>query len=62
MIDLGQSNTLTGLGELGWAGAAGTYFWVDPAEQFTGVVMTQYLGGMMPMNDDMRVAGYQMLD
>ena len=61
MIDTGQSPSLTGVGELGWAGAATTYFWVDPAEAMIGLVMTQYLGSMLPMTDDLRTAAYQML-
>ena len=28
-------------GDFTWAGYAGTYFWVDPKEQLTGVLMTQ---------------------
>jgi len=28
-------------GEFMWAGYAGTYFWVDPKEQLTAVLMTQ---------------------
>jgi CubicO group peptidase (beta-lactamase class C family) len=28
-------------GDFTWAGYAGTYFWVDPKEQVTGVLMTQ---------------------
>ena len=62
MIDAGQAMALTGDGELGWSGAASTYFWVDPKEQMTGVVMTQYLGALLPMTDDVRVAAYQLLD
>ena len=62
MTDLGQSVSLTGLGELGWAGAASTYFFVDPAEEFLGVFMTQYLGATLPLTDDLRVAAYQMLE
>ena len=27
-----------------WAGAAGTYFWVDPKEQLVAVLMTQAPG------------------
>ena len=61
MIDTGQSPSLTGLGELGWAGAATTYFWVDPAEAMIGLVMTQFLGSMLPMTDDLKTAAYQML-
>jgi CubicO group peptidase (beta-lactamase class C family) len=28
-----------------WAGAASTYFWIDPANQVSGVLMTQVFGG-----------------
>jgi CubicO group peptidase (beta-lactamase class C family) len=31
-------------GEYMWAGYAGTYFWVDPKEQLTAVLMTQAPG------------------
>ncbi len=31
-------------GEFMWAGAAGTYFWVDPKEQLVAVLMTQAPG------------------
>lgn len=62
MMDTGQSLALTGKGEFGWAGAASTYFWVDPTEQMFGVIMTQYLGSMLPMSDDLRTAAYQMLE
>jgi CubicO group peptidase (beta-lactamase class C family) len=62
MLDLGQANSLTGLGEIGWAGAASTYFWVDPAEEMVGVLMTQYLASMLPLSDDLRTAAYQMLE
>jgi CubicO group peptidase (beta-lactamase class C family) len=62
MMDLGKSMSLTGLGELGWAGAASTYFFVDPAEELLGVFMTQYLGATLPLSDDLRVAAYQMLE
>ncbi len=61
MVDRGQASSLTGLGELGWAGAATTYFWVDPGNEMIGLVMSQYLGATQPMTDDMRVAAYQML-
>ena len=62
MMDVGKAMALTGNGELGWAGAASTYFFVDPAEELLGVFMTQYLGGMLPLNEDLRVAAYQMVD
>ncbi len=61
MLDQGQAVGFTGGGEFGWAGAASTYFWVDPREQMTGVIMTQYLGASLPLSDDMRSAAYQAL-
>ena len=61
MMDVGKTSSLTNVGELGWAGAASTYFWVDPDEDMIGLVMTQYLGNALPLSDDMRVAAYQML-
>lgn len=62
MMDVGQSMALTGAGEFGWAGAASTYFFIDPQESLFGVFMTQYLGATLPLNEDLRVAAYQMLD
>ncbi|MCP5179727.1 MAG: beta-lactamase family protein [Pseudomonadales bacterium] len=62
MLDTGQAPQLTNVGELGWAGAASTFFWVDPAEEMIGLVMAQYLGSALPLADDMRTAAYQMLD
>jgi CubicO group peptidase (beta-lactamase class C family) len=62
MMDPGKALGLTGKGEFGWAGAASTYFWVDPSEDMVGVFMTQYLGSVLPMADDLRSAAYQMLD
>jgi len=50
------------VGEIGWAGAASTYFWIDPVEDLIGVVMAQYLGSKIPLGDDMRNAVYQALD
>ncbi|MFT7651542.1 MAG: CubicO group peptidase (beta-lactamase class C family) [Candidatus Azotimanducaceae bacterium] len=61
MLDQGRASTLSNEGEFGWAGAATTYFWVDPGEQTVGVVMTQYLGTALPLSDDLRTAAYQML-
>ena len=35
-------------GEYMWAGYAGTFFWVDPAENLTAVLMTQAPGPSRP--------------
>jgi len=61
MLDPGKALSLTGKGEFGWAGAASTYFWVDPAEEMVGVIMSQYLGSILPISDDLRSSAYQML-
>jgi CubicO group peptidase (beta-lactamase class C family) len=34
---------LTSVGEYGWDGAARTHFWIDPAEDMLGLLMTQLL-------------------
>ena len=62
MLDAGRSWGYTSNGEFGWAGAASTYFWVDPQRDLTGVVMTQYLGASVKLADDMRNAVYQSLE
>jgi CubicO group peptidase (beta-lactamase class C family) len=61
MMDPGKALSLTGKDEFGWAGAASTYFWVDPNEDMVGVIMSQYLGSILPLADDLRSAAYQML-
>lgn len=60
VVDLGQARTVTSAGEFGWAGAANTYFWVDPAEEFIGVMMTQYLPLQpYPVQERFRILSYQ---
>lgn len=40
----GARNQLSGSpGEFNWSGAAGTHFWIDPAEQLAAVLMIQYM-------------------
>lgn len=41
--ELGKARSLTSVGEYGWAGAANTYFWIDPAEDVIGILLTQHL-------------------
>jgi CubicO group peptidase (beta-lactamase class C family) len=43
-LDDGVAGTPGRAGEFMWAGAAGTYFWVDPKEQLVAVLMTQAPG------------------
>ena len=62
MLDRGAAMSLTSEGEFGWAGAATTFFWSDPAEALCGVFMTQYIGSTLPLADEMRTAAYQAID
>lgn len=61
LVDQGRTTNLSGVGEFGWAGGASTFFWVDPKERMTGVVLTQYLGSWLPLANDLRTAAYQAL-
>ena len=62
MVDPGDAIHLTGVGEGGWSGAAGTYYWVDRTEDFVGVIMTQNLGVVSPMRNDMQSVAYQAIE
>lgn len=56
---LGEARTLKSMGEFGWAGAANTFFWVDPAEDFIGLFVTQYLPLLpYPVTDRFRNLAY----
>jgi CubicO group peptidase (beta-lactamase class C family) len=59
MMDVAQSAGPGSVGEYGWAGAAKTYFWVDPAEDLVGVFMTQYMTGVLLPDRDFRSLVYQ---
>jgi CubicO group peptidase (beta-lactamase class C family) len=62
MLDTGRMPSLSSVGECGWAGAASTHFWIDPAEDLIGVIMAQQLASIVPLADDLRIAVYQALD
>jgi CubicO group peptidase (beta-lactamase class C family) len=48
------------IGEYGWAGAASTYFWIDPAEELIGVQMAQFQpADFHLLGPDFRVLAYQ---
>jgi CubicO group peptidase (beta-lactamase class C family) len=58
-LDVPASAGTGSVGEYGWAGAAKTYYWVDPAEELVGVLMTQYMTGIEMPDRDMRSLTYQ---
>lgn len=43
LMDRHASRRLSGVGEYGWAGAADTYFWIDPREELIGLFMAQLI-------------------
>jgi CubicO group peptidase (beta-lactamase class C family) len=58
--NLGQARNLSSVGEYGWFGAAQTYFWIDPAEDFIGLMMTQHMPiAPYPVQDRFRNLAYQ---
>jgi CubicO group peptidase (beta-lactamase class C family) len=48
-------------GEFGWAGAANTYYWVDPKLEMIGIYMTQHMVSIEPAQLDFQVLAYQAL-
>jgi CubicO group peptidase (beta-lactamase class C family) len=54
MLDVAETAGTGSVGEYGWAGAAKTYYWVDPAEELVGVFMSQYMTGMQLPERDFR--------
>ena len=52
LINLNKANNIGSLGEFGWAGAASTYFLVDPKNDLTAVLMTQVLNGDPILKND----------
>jgi CubicO group peptidase (beta-lactamase class C family) len=62
MIDTGKSWSLSSEGEFGWAGAASTWFMIDPREKIVAITMSQYLGSKFSLADDMRNAIYSLVE
>ena len=62
MLDSSIAIAPTNFDEFGWTGAANTFFWVDPKEQLTGVIMSQFIGSGVPLIEDMRTAAHEALE
>jgi CubicO group peptidase (beta-lactamase class C family) len=62
MLDVAATAGTGSVGEYGWAGAAKTYFWVDPVEELVGLFMSQYMTGMLLPDRDFRSLVYQAID
>lgn len=49
---------ISSIGEISWAGVAGTKFWIDPQEDIIGIAMVQQYSAPWPLRFDMKVATY----
>jgi len=59
VVDVAQTGTLGSVGAFTWQGAAGTDFWVDPAEELIGISMPQLQPGDYRAANEFRVLAYQ---
>lgn len=61
LLNVAESMVPGSMGEFGWAGAAKTYFWVDPKEEIVGVLMSQFMVAFDQPDKDFQVLAYQAL-
>lgn len=62
LLDPGAGGRSGAAGEYGWAGAANTYFWIDPMEQLIGIILAQVRpAGYFRVADEFRALAYQAL-
>ena len=59
LMDAAQAGSVGSGGEYGWAGAAKTHYWVDPAEEIVAVFMTQSMLSYDLPELDLRALVYQ---
>jgi CubicO group peptidase (beta-lactamase class C family) len=61
LLDPAASGMPGSAGEFGWAGAANTYYWVDPKLELVGIFMTQHMISVESAQRDFQVLAYQAL-
>jgi CubicO group peptidase (beta-lactamase class C family) len=61
LLNVAESALPGSQGEYGWAGAAKTYFWVDPKEELIGILMAQYMLDFDLPEKAFQVLAYQAL-
>ncbi|MDD2733553.1 MAG: serine hydrolase [Desulfuromonadaceae bacterium] len=62
LLNVAESALPGSIGEYGWAGAAKTYFWVDPKEELIGILMAQYMVSFDTPERDFQLLAYQALE
>lgn len=61
LMNVAESALPGSVGEFGWAGAAKTYYWIDPQEQLIGLLMSQNMMGFDLPEKDFQLLTYQAL-
>ncbi|MFI5042851.1 MAG: serine hydrolase, partial [Acidimicrobiales bacterium] len=62
MLDPARAHVMGSPDEYAWGGAASTMFWIDPAEELIGMLLTQLVPlSTYPVRREMRVLTYQAL-
>ena len=61
LMNVAESEKPGSVGEFGWAGAAKTYYWVDPQEEIIGILMSQSMMQFENPEADFQVLTYQAL-
>ena len=61
LLNVSESEKLGSVGEYGWAGAAKTYYWIDPQEEIIGILMSQSMMQFEKPEADFQVLTYQAL-
>lgn len=60
-LDPARNGVLVPQNTFFWSGAASTYFWVDPVNDISVVLMTQVMPSIFPLPNDLRALVYQAL-
>jgi len=61
LLNVAESEKPGSVGEYGWAGAAKTYYWIDPQEEIIGILMSQSMMQFEKPEADFQVLTYQAL-
>ncbi|MEZ7974260.1 MAG: serine hydrolase domain-containing protein [SAR324 cluster bacterium] len=61
LLNVAESEKPGSVGEYGWAGAAKTYYWIDPQEEIIGILMSQSMIQFEKPEVDFQVLTYQAL-
>ena len=61
LLDVAPTELAGSVGEYGWAGAAKTYYWIDPKEELIGIFMTQSMCDFSMIERTFQALVYQSL-